>query len=211
MDLGTIVNTGIEAYQNLQAQKPLLGAMLTAEFTYPTADAISQLVEDKKVDWRKIRYTAAVSPFYGLGIHALMESGDLVGKLVSENPLAKSALGPNLWGNLLNTFFFVNNTVGERTNYSLKELVKNYSEIFKGEKGFTQNLKEKFVDNIPGREYFNSVIATVTEWNVFQYFNYSHVSDEMRTPATLGAAFLWASVLSLWSLRGRRRVVGSES
>ncbi len=212
MDLHQLVNSAFEAYRDLQQTHPLLGAILTAGIVYPIGDITSQLLTDKKIDWIKVRFTATLSPLYGAGIYGLMETGNLVGDHISEEPLAKAALGPNFLGNLYNTFFFVNNTVGERTRYRLKDLVNNYSAIFRDRRLGTiwKNFKERYVKNIPGKEYLNSVIGTLTAWNVFQYCNYAYISDEMQTPAALGAGFVWTSFLSLWSLRGRRKIVEKE-
>lgn len=211
-ELTDIVNEGWKAYQDFQGSNPLLGSMLTAELTFPFGDVASQLIKNRKVNWRQVRYTAALSPFYGAGLHALIESGELIGKTISENSLLKSMLGPNLWGNLYNTFFFVNNTVGEKNNYSLKKLVKNYKDIFSvkdDEKGVSiwENFRNNYINNIPKKEYLNSVIGTLTAWNVFQYMNYEYVQESMRTPTSLVAGVLWISLLSLWSLKGRRKLV----
>ncbi|KYK26399.1 hypothetical protein AYK26_07565 [Euryarchaeota archaeon SM23-78] len=198
-----------DAYQTFQQTNPLLGSMLTAEATYTLGDIVSQIITDKKVDWKKIRYTAKLAPVYGAAIYGLMESGDLVGELVSEHPLAKAALGPNLLGNVFNAFFFVNNTVGERKEYKIRELLKNYASIFStdNKKGFFKNFKEKYIKNIPGKEYLNSVIGSVTVWNGIQYANYAYVADEMRAPVALACNLIWVCALSLWSLKGRRKVV----
>ena len=123
----------LELYQGFMQSQPLLGSMATASVTITTGDIASQLLIDKKVNWKKVWYTARLAPMYGAGIHALIESGDLVGKYISENPLVKSVLGPNLWGNLFNTFFFVNNTVGEKNDYSIKKLVNHYASMFSKE------------------------------------------------------------------------------
>ncbi|MBU1198398.1 MAG: Mpv17/PMP22 family protein [Nanoarchaeota archaeon] len=198
-----------DAYQTFQQSNPLLGSMLTAEATFTLGDIVSQLIVDKKVDWKKVSYTAKLAPIYGAGVYGLMESGDLVGKLISEHPLVKAALGPNLFGNVLNSYFFANNTIGERNGYKIRELVNNYASIFsqKDNKTFFQNFKEKYIKNIPGKEFLKSVIVTLTVWNGIQYLNYSYVSDEMRTPVALACGVAWLSVLSLWSLKGRRKIV----
>ena len=122
-----------------------------------------------------------------------MQSGELVGNNISSNPLIKSALGPNLWGNLYNSFFFVNNTVGEKNNYDVRKLIDNYLDMFaKKEKDksfsceFIDNFKDKYLNNVPVKEFMYSVAGTVTFWNAFQWYNYSSVPEEMRTPAALG-------------------------
>ena len=55
-----------------------------------------------------------------------------------------------------------------------------------------------------------ATVATFTLWNGFQAANYAYIPDEMRTPVTLGAAFVWTIVMSLWSLKGGRKVVSEE-
>lgn len=212
MDLGTIVDTAFKAYSSLQMAHPIIGSVLTAEGTFIAGDITSQVIAGEKVDYSKIKYTAALAPIYGLGLYGLMESGELVGEYISGDPLAKAALGPNLLGNLYNTFFFVNNTVGEKKGYSLKKLAGHYWSMLsnRSDKSYLKNLKEKYIGNIPGKEYMYSMAATLTAWNVFQYFNYDCVPEEMRTPTTLAAGLVWTSLLSLWSLKGRRKVVNKE-
>lgn len=207
MDIGNTINTLFESYKAFRNTQPILSSMVTAEAAYSLGDIVSQLIVDKKVDWKKVRYTATLAPLYGICIEGLIQTGEFVGNHISENPLAKAALGPNLWGNLFNTFFFVNNTVGERTGYSIKKLLKNYIGIFSNIKKLGSNFKENYIDNIPGKEYAYSVAATLTAWNVILYFNYDLVPYEMRTPATLAVGFMWPAIVSLWSLKGRRKIV----
>lgn len=214
MDLTTIVHQTFELYRDFQAQYPLLGSILIAEITYPVGDVASQLIADRKVDWNKVKYTAVLSPLYGLGIHGLMKTGDLVGDHLIDHPLAKAALGPNLWGNLYNCFFFVNNTVGERVGYRLKKLGDYYKSLLLDGTSLKErwrNWRENFFGNVPCDEYGKSVLSTLTAWNVFQYCNYAYVSDEMQTPAVLGAGLLWVVLLSLWSLKGGRKIVGKNN
>jgi len=212
-ELSDVVRECWSTYQGFLEGNPFLGSVLTAEFTVPFGDIVSQLIRDRKVRWKQVGYSASLAPLYGSAAYGLLESGELVGKAVSEHPLAKAALGPNLWGNLYTTFFFVNNTVGERVGYSLKKLAQHYRNLFsndnpeKEERSRWQNFKEKYIANIPGREYLNSVIATLTVWNVFQYMNYEHVPESMRTPASLAAGVIWIPLLSFWSLKGRRKIV----
>lgn len=203
-----------DVYQQFQTAHPLIGTMLTAEVTFSVGDIVSQLVIDKKVNWKKVRYSMTLAPVYGAGLYGLMETGDVVGRTVSEHPFVKSALGPNLWGHLLNTFFFVNNTIGEKTNYSITGLLENYKATFSSQgdnikekvKSLYSNFKEKYIQNIPGREFRDTTIATLTFWNAFQTANYAYIQDEMRTPAILATSLVWLSILSLWSLRGSRRL-----
>ena len=213
MDLGTFLSDSLEVFSNFQQSHPFLGSMVTAEATFLTGDAVSQLISDKKIDGRKLRYTAALAPLYGLAIKGALETGELVGRYISDNPLVKAALGPNLFGNLINTFFFVNNTVGERTNYELPELARNYRDILADpteRKSIIKRFKEKYLHNIPKKEFINSVIGTLTAWNAFQWYNYAHVDKDMRTATTLGAGVIWLSLLSLWSLKGRRKIVETK-
>ena len=207
MDIVSLVNDSMPALSSFSKNHPHLTSMLTAEATFVIGDLVSQLITDHKIDTRKLRYTAALAPIYGLGIEALIESGELVGKYVSENPLVKAALGPNLWGNLFNTFFFVNNSVGEKKDYSLSELVKNYKTLFSGDKSFFRRFKENYLDYIPKKEYLYSVGVTLSAWNVIQGLNYSYAPEDMRTTIALGAGLAWTTLLSAWSLKGRREVV----
>ena len=202
-----------ECYKSFQRVHPHLGAMLTAEPVYVIGDFVSQLINDKRIDKKKLLYTAMLAPVYGICLEGLIETGEIVGRNLSENSLVKAALGPNLAGNLFNTFFFVNNTVGERNNYSVPELAKHYTNLLSSEesenKGIQSrwnNFKRNYVNNIPGKEFLLSTIATLSLWNVFQYWNYEYVDPEMRASTTLGAALIWTSILSLLSLRGRRKI-----
>lgn len=214
MDIGSIVSESLRLYSELQKSHPLIGSMVAAEAIFVAGDAISQLIADKNIDKRRIIYTATLAPVYGICVKGLMESGELAGKYLSENPLVKAALGPNLWGNAFNTFFFVNNTVGERGDYSLKNLLKNYKYIFTRDNRRMKNIKERlkhsYFDNIPKKEYFYSVTVTLTAWNVFQYMNYSHIQDDLRTSASLAASVLWTGLLSLWSLKGSREIISKQ-
>ncbi len=230
-----------EMYKNFQAGHPHLGSMLTAEVVYLTGDLASQLISDRKVDTRKLKYTAALAPIYGLTLEGLMETGEIVGRHICDNALAKAALGPNLFGNLFNTFFFVNNTVGERKDYSVPELAKHYANLLSSDEsenkeipsnlsrisnrhsltksdtikgnvykrigGRWNNFKRNYIHNIPGKEFLIAAAATLTLWNGFQYWNYEYVDPEMRVSTTLGTALIWTTFLSLWSLKGRRKIV----
>ncbi len=221
MDLGSTVMDAWNFYVSFQQAHPILGSMATACGTFTLGDIISQSIMDKKVDFKKVRYTLCLAPIYGLGMYGVLESGDMIEKLIPEmykkdymsDPnlnFTKAALGPNVFGNALSAFFFVNNTVGEKKDYSLKELGKNYTSMLKPGKDFFKNIKEKYLSNIPGQEFAYSILGTLTAWNAIQYANYSYVADEFRTPVTLGCGVVWMSMLSLWSLVGRRKVVGSE-
>jgi len=207
-----------EMYQAFQSVHPHLGTMLTAEAVYLTGDLSSQLINDRKVDIRKLGYTAALAPVYGLCLEGLMETGEIVGRNISDNALAKATLGPNLVGNLFNTFFFVNNTIGERENYSVPALIRHYANLLSSDKsenrgirGRWENFKRNYVNNIPGKEFLIATAATLTLWNGFQWWNYTYVDSEMRTSTTIGAALIWTTFLSYWSLRGRRKIVENDS
>jgi hypothetical protein len=215
-ELTEIVSEGWNTFQNFQGNYPLLGSLLVSQVTYPIADVVSQLIKDKKVKWKQVGFTAGLAPMYGATVYGLMESGELVGKTISDDPLAKAVLGPNLWGNIANSMFFVNNTVGEKVNYSLKKLAKHYLNLFSNKKinlrrrqkknSCWQNFKDNYISNIPKKQYLNATIATFTGWNVFQYCNYAYVPENMRTPLVLAAGMAWVSLLSLWSLKGRRNI-----
>jgi len=200
----------IDGYRQLQGAHPLIGSVMTAQVIFPLADATAQLIKDRRVDWRKIRYTAALAPFYGAGVYGLVQSGELVGQYISDEPFTKGALGPNLWGNVQNLFFFYNNTVGERTGYDLGALVQRYRGLFKGGGTRWENLKTNFFGNIPKQEYEVSVLGSITAWNGIQWYSYAHVDESMRTPFVLGCALLWNVLLSGLSLVGRRKVVAAD-
>lgn len=213
MNLVDLVSQGFDAYVNFQQAHPLIGSMLTAEGTFVVGDVASQLIIDKKVDWNKVRYTAALAPLYGAGVEGTVRTGDLAGYLVHDDSLTKAVLGPNLWGNALNSLFFVNNTIGERTGYRVGKLVKHYADLAlkkDSDRSFAQRFKEDYLENIPRKEFIGSVIGTLTFWNAFQYCNYEFVPEHMQTPTCLAAGIGWMALLSLWSLKGRRRVVGTE-
>ena len=213
MDLTTIVSGLMEGYQRLQETHPVMGAILTTEIIFPLSDGISQIIKDKHVDWKKVRYTAALAPIYGIMAYAAQQSGEWVGDQVYNHPLAKAALGPNLWGNVSNIFFFVNNTLGERNGYSIERLVEHYRSLLMNpekKKSWWENAKENVWGNVPQQEYRNSVVGTITIWNVFQYCNYSYIEEAMRTPASIAASLIWMPLMSLWSLSGRRKIVMEE-
>ncbi len=210
MTLTTIINDLFTQYREFNAFYPILGSIATAQVIFPMADALSQLITDKHVDGKKVRYTAFLSPLYGLMSYGVMRTGNLVGEHINSHPLAMAALGPNIWGNVQNMFFFVNNTVGEKSNYSISRLWDHYVHLHQGESSPWQNLKENFFCNIPKKEYYNATLTTLTAWNAIQYMNYAYVPEEMQTPAALCAALIWTPILSWWSLRGRRKVVGNN-
>jgi len=205
MELTQLVREGFELYRGLNDTHPLMGSITTAMAVFPLADIVSQYITDKRVDWKKVRYTAALSPLYGTGIYGCVQSGDLIKDHVSENPLARAALGPNLWGNVHNAFFFINNTIGEQSGYDLGALVNHYRKTFVSSTPF-HNIAETIKKHVPGREYLNAFIGSVTFWNGFQAINYAYIPPELQTPTTLGVAFVWTVALSTWSLRGRRRL-----
>ena len=61
--------------------------------------------------------------------------------------------------------------------------------------------------NIPKEGFVKATAITLTFWNAFQYFNYAYADSEMRTSTTLGITLIWTTILSRWSLKGRRKVV----
>lgn len=209
MSLVEIASNCFEMYRTFGQEHSHLCAMATMEATLLTGDCVSQVIQDRKIDPKKLKYTAALAPLYGLGLEAVVEAGELVGRHIIDHPLAKAALGPNLWGNGMNAFFFMNNTIGEREGYSLRALGKKYKALFEndGKTNFFGRLKNMALDNIPGKQFAYATIATLTVWNGLQWLNYEYVEEAMRTPATIGAAFIWGGVLSAWSLKGRREKV----
>ncbi|MBI4441461.1 hypothetical protein HY639_04795 [Candidatus Woesearchaeota archaeon] len=202
MDLDTIAQQSFDAYRMFQEAHPILGSIATAEVIFPLGDISSQLITDGRVDWKKVRYSAALAPFYGVASYGLMKSGDVIGFII-DHPLAKAALGPNLWGNFFNTIFFVNNTVGEKTGYCVSALAQHYWALLTPQWSI---IKEQYFGNIPVREYLYATAGTLTVWNAFQWWNYSSVPKELQTPAALGASLFWMVLMSLWSLKGRRKI-----
>lgn len=211
MNLIEIVKDSFEVYRSFNDTHPLLGSMATAVIIYPAADIASQYISDRHVNWKKVRYTAGLSPLYGMATYGCIRSGDLVGKYISPNPFVRGALGPNVWGNLVNVFFFTNNTVGEKTEYSLPKLAQHYQEMLFGTGNIYSRIKENIIACIPKKEYFNALIGTVTFWNAFQAVNYSYVPEELQTPSALGVNLFWIVGLSLWSLRGGRRLAAPKT
>ncbi len=214
MDIGGMVNDLYVSYQNLPG---IYQSLITAEVVFPIAEAISHLVVDRKVDWKKVVYSAKLAPVYGVCIEGLVTSGELVGEYISENPLVQGALGPNFWGNLVNAFFFINNSIGEKKDYKVKELIRNYIDIFrydrnqkKGLRGFWKNFKEKTVSNIPFKEYLKATIGTVTVWNALQYVNYNTIPEDMRVAFMQANLLWWVPTLTWLSLKGRRKVADRD-
>lgn len=213
MNLTTIIGNLFEQYREFNLANPITGSIFTACAIFPTADIASQLITDKKVSWEKVRYTFFLTPLYGLYAYLSVRSGDLIGEYVSEQPLAKAALGPNMLGHLFNLSFFVNNSVGEKNDYNIRELGKHYLSLFcplSPSQTVYSRIKEKIFHYVPQQEYVNSVIGTITFWNAFQYLNYSFVPKELQTPSTLGVALGWTVLLSTWSLAGRKKSIGQR-
>jgi len=214
MDISNLVTDVWNQYMQLQKAYPHIGSLITSEFTFVTSDIISQLMIDKKINPKKLRYTAVLAPLYGASIDAGMQSGELVGTYISANPFLKSALGPNLFGNILNSYFFVNNAVGEKSDYSFRALFKNYASIFKNYSGtfkerahsFMDKFKEHYIDNISWPHYKFALIGTLTAWNVIQTYNYATFDEEMRAPFALAAGIFWTILLTGKSLIGGRRI-----
>ena len=193
--------TIFEFYRSFNLMHPVLGAILTGVIIFPIADIISQLILDKKVDWRKVKYTLGLSPFYGAYGYVSVLSGLFVGKYISAHSLAMAALGPNLIGNFFNLIFFVNNSIGQKYGYQLVALPRYYLNLLRR--------KEQFFAYISGKEYLKAVIGTLTFCNMVQYINYSYVPLELQTPMVLTVSFAWIIVLSFWSLIARKKLFKS--
>lgn len=236
MELADAVQGAWQAYEGLQQSSPLLGAMLTSQVVFPIGDVISQLITDREVRWKQVGYTTTTASLNGAALHGLMQSGELVGQYIADHPLAKAALGPNLTGNAFNLAFLIHNSIGEKHDYDLRAVGRHYRTLFRKEeslassvdetpgeqtiqqeeprKGLWQraqeacsNFKENYFDYLPGRQYKNTVITTLTWWNAFQWANYALVPEAWRTQAVLSVTIPWVTILSLWSLVGRREVV----
>lgn len=181
MELAEALQGAWQAYEHLQETRPLLGAMLTSQVVFPIGDVVSQLITDRSVRWRQVGYTAATSSLNGAALHGLMQSGELVGHYISEHPLAKAALGPNLTGNAFNFAFLIHNSIGEKHDYSLTKVANHYLTLgrsleervenqerdqpqgpWQRVKGTAANLKENYLDYLPGHQYKNTVITTLT-------------------------------------------------
>jgi hypothetical protein len=211
MTLAATVKDLFDAYQNFQQVHPHIGTMLSSEFIFLASDASSQLIKDKKLNPKKLKFTAAMVPLYSLCIEGLLETGELVGKYISDKAIVKAALGPNFYGNFYNMFFFANNTIGEKTNYSIKNTLKFYYNTIK-DKTLSVNgkFKEAIWNNIPKNPYYFSVGATLTFWNVFQAANYEYISEELRAPATLVINLFWTLGLTYMSLIGARKIAKEQ-
>ena len=203
MDIGSLVMQSFEAYRSFQQAHPLLGSMLTSSVIYPLSDIVSQAIVDRHIDWKRVRYSAILSAPYGLGTYGLMQTGDLVEHFISDHPLAKAALGPNLFANAYNLFFFFNNSVGKKSNYSFVALGQAYTQAFKAGKESWGKFKAYLNDNIPKQAYWSSVATVLTAWNAFQWYNFSEIPHELQTPATITASLVWTILISAWSLKNK--------
>jgi hypothetical protein len=211
VDLTTIAKDLFEQYQNFQKIHPHIGTMLATEAILLTSDASSQLIRDKKINTKKLGFTATLAPIYSLCLEGLLETGNLVGEYISNNSIIKSALGPNLIGNVYNMFFFANNTIGEKNDYSIKEFIKTYyNAITDNAKSITERFKETIWNNVPKNAYMLAVGLTLTFWNAFQSVNYEYVPNELRAPATLGVSLLWSIGITYASLIGARKIAKTQ-
>src|SRR3989338_1603200 len=217
MDLADVVRTGFEMYRSFTESHPLLSAMTTATVIFPTSDALSQLITEHQIEGRKVRYTAALSPLYGLVSLLCVESQNVVPDGIEARYLAQAALFNTIGGVFVNGFFFVNNTVGEKNNYHLGNLVAHYSSLLsplleKGKKWTERlyeagrNMKEKISDQIPLREYEQALLGSLTLWVGFAYANFAYVPRELQTPSVLALSLGWTILLSAWSLAGRKQI-----
>ncbi len=219
MDLTQVVQNAFEVYRTFNELHPLLGSMATAELIYPISDIVSQKITDGAIDWKKVRYTAVLSPAYGAGIFGCIESQHVVPDGIESAMIGKAALS-NLFGGLIfNSFFFMNNTIGERNDYDLGKLVSHYTSFFRPTTKSTtegnmyskmrdtyQAVKEKIKSSIPYQEFTKAFLGSITLWTAFQYANFSYNPPELQTPTSLSMAFIWTVFLSAWSLTGRRRL-----
>jgi len=221
-----------EGYTRLQETHPKFGAMVTGEIIYPLADVISQLGEKrtlnlKKVDWRKVGYKAALSWLYGLGIYALLKSSEIppsttvapVVDPITGPDLRKAIFGPNFYAQVFNSFFFVNEAVGDIKNHSITELVKHYRDLFKGEddherslKDYWTNFKKNYVDNFWNKKFAITTGIVLTVNNGVVGAIYKWIPEDMETPATLGYILLFAILMTaLASKKGKEDLTGLEA
>ena len=227
MVLDAVVDCAYNVYQGYSNLSPSVRAMITAEVIYPAADITSQLIEKRtfdlrRVNWKKVGYKAALAPVYGLGIHALMESGDIAPSTLVAEPLdpiigpnlRKAIFGCNFYAQLLNSFFFVNETVGDKKDHSITELVKHYRDLFKNEdrsprriRDYWTNFKEKYWNNFWGKEFKKTTALVLTVNNGVVAGIYYFVPKAMQTSATLGYVFLFTILMtSLASKNGNNTV-----
>jgi hypothetical protein len=194
--------------------------MVTAMVTFPVGDIIAQYVTEKKVNFKRVGYAFANSPIYGAALYGLMQTGEFVGDIIKTNyslinSAFKSVLGPNLWGNIFNAYFFVNNAVGSKAGYginAINEEINNYKSIFTYDKnkysgfsGFVKNFKEKTIDRIDWFDYkWYAVMPTITVWNVIQTLNYEYVSGDIRTPLAISLGIIWSPIITYASYKSAK-------
>lgn len=224
MDLVSTIQSAFETYQHLSQVHPMACAMATAEAFFPAGDVLSQAMNGK-VNPKKVVYTAVLAPLYGLTMYGIVEAGNNMGDLWSEvvekgarwnYALTKSALGPNLDGLLFNAVFFLNNKLGERAEYNIGRIAKEYVNLTthpevqkQGLKGRLKALRKNINSdkNIPQKEFMQTCLGSLTLWNAFHAVNYAITPEELRTPFSLVASFGWTCVLSYWSTRDLRRAL----
>ncbi len=208
MDLATIVTEAWEGYQSFQQAHPVINSMATGEVIYTAADATSQLIRHKKIDKKKIAYTAKIAPLYGLLGHGVVKSANFIGENIYNHPFTKAVASIPI-GNLCNAFFFANNQLGEKNNYSIKKLVQNYSKIIKDKtsnNNLYQRFRENFINHVPEVEYKKGVLTSLPYWLTLSTLTFACVPEHMRTPTVLGGAFVWSLLISSLSLRGREKL-----
>ena len=217
MDLDSLVTATWHGYNAFQQAHPLIGSMITAEGTFVLGDIVVQKMFDGRLNPKKLAYTAKLAPAYGAMIYGLMQTGELPAHFGLDSPLEKAALGPNLWGHLLNAFFFVNNTVGEKTSYAVQTLGEFYrnSTTYQGAPALgkieaMKNIAKNIVDNIPGREFLITVAFTETAWNAFQTANFAYVPEAYRSPAALAFSVPAIAFLTYLSTKGARKTTNAH-
>lgn len=231
-ELVDLVQEAWQAYDGLQHSHPFWSSIATGQVTLPLGDLVSQLIIRRRVNWKQAAYNFVSSPFYSACLWGLMQTGEIVGEHISENPLAKSALGPNLFGHLFNFGYLIHNTIGEKFKYHFGDVTRHYLSLFKDRKsdgtvhdprelfdedplleerkGAWQRLKENAFDYLPRSQFAELAVWTFTAWNVVQTANYSIVPEQMRVPVVLCLSIPWAGFLAYKSLRGRLEVVHGQ-
>jgi len=204
MDLGTIVSNAWEGYQTFAQAHPLINSMASAEVMYTAADASSQLIRHKKIDPKKLAYTAKLAPLYGLIGEGIIRSANFIGEGIYDHPFTKS-LAANPLGNLSNAFFFVNNQLAEKNGYKISETFKQY--FGKNPEDNGENLynkfKSRFLNHVPDDIYKKAVLMSLPYWLTAQTAIFAYAPEHMRMPSTLACAFGWTLLSSSLSLIGR--------
>ncbi|MCF7865920.1 hypothetical protein K9L67_02585 [Candidatus Woesearchaeota archaeon] len=177
------------------------------------SDAIIQHKDNKKINLKQSLFKMFLAPIYAETINGLMWTGDMVGKYLWDNPVAKAVLGPNLFANLTNPIVLANEQIGKENKYSFPKLIKHYATILEDKRtekekkednekniknNIFKNFKRNFVDKVDNYGYKQTVKHTLTSWNIFQIINYYAVPQHLRTIVTIGPGAIWSYLSTSW-------------